>query len=349
MENKMAIRGGVSGGVGRGASALRNKFKQTLQQKTEQSYKTKDENASTFRDYYDKSKMDNVKLYRIGRGDVSVVFDIIPYIAGENDPKNAAGDPVYLLDINVHKNIGPMNDQIVCLAQYGKPCPVCEEIERRRAAGEDYESRIKPLKPSRRVLYNIIVRDNMGAEEKKGVQVWEIAHFFMEKKITGIAKNPRTGGIIVFSDPDDGRSISFSKRNPTQTTVEYSAHQLLERPGPITDDELNAAHTLDELIKLHTYKEIEDILYASVGSDDQGEDTPPEQQEAPPVQNELPSRTTERRQRKLEPEPAPEVSNEGEADGECPMGGILGQSIDEFAECMQCEIYDKCAAIADAQ
>lgn len=351
----MAKGGGVSGSAAanRGASAMRAQFKQTLQQKTEQSYKTKDDNASTFRDYFNKDKMEGIKLYRVPKGDRTVVLDVIPYFAGDNDPKNKPGDPVYCLDINVHNNIGPMNDKIVCLSQYGKPCPVCEESERRRAAGEDYDSRIKPLKASRRTIYNVAIRDN-GDEEKKGIQVFEIAHFFLEKKIAGISKNPRTGGIIVFSDPDEGKSISFTKRNPSKDTVEYSAHQFLDRPAPITDAELNAAYQLDQLINVLSYKEIDEILYATPdetegGDAEAGKESVPETQaqtQNPPEPAELPARGPARQR----PPETPAPEQQGTASGDvCPMGGTMGKNIDEYSECVNCEVYDRCNALAEAE
>jgi len=352
----MGTQGVVSGagrraGVGAAGAGVRDRFKQNLGQKTEQSYKTKDENASTFRDFFDKDKLEGVKLYRVPKGDVTVVLDIIPYFAGPRDPRNKEGDPVYTLDVQVHKNIGPMNDQIVCLAQYGKPCPVCEEVSKRNAASEDYNLRIKPLKPSRRCLYNVIIRDNGGEQEKKGMQVWEIAHFFMEKKLAGITKNPRTGGIIVFSDPDEGKSVSFSKRNPSKETVEYSSHQFLDRPGVITDDELNGAHVLDNLIKILDYQTIHEMLYAVPAEEASEEETTQETQVAQTQQEPPPQRQT--RQRPAVEETKDEVAQTQTQTNVgtpvCPHGGTIGESIDELDGCMQCDVYDACNAIAESK
>lgn len=351
----VAQRGAVSGAALRQGQAVnRDRFKKNLQQKTEQSYKTRDDNASTIKDYFDKDKLSATgrKLFRMPKGDKTIVMDVIPYFAGTHDPKNAANDPVYCLDINVHTNIGPGNERIICLAQYNKACPICEELDRRRAAEEDYESRIKPLRPSRRTVYNIVIRDNKGEEEKKGVQIMEIAHFFLEKKFAGISKNPVTGGVTVFSDPDEGKSLCFSKRNPTKDTVEYSAHQFLDRQYPVSDAELNEAVVLDEVVKILTYKEIEEILFA-VGDDagqEEGGQQQGGQQEPPPMNTTRMRRTEEaapEAQTQAATQPTQQEAVSSESALSCPVpGGTIGSSIDEFNECMQCELYDDCAAIA---
>ena len=345
-------RGPVAG-ANRGSNTNRDRFKQNLAQKTEQSYKTKDDNANTFKDYLDKDKTDGIKMFKMPKGDKTLVMDIIPYFAGDNDPKNAPGDPVYCLDINVHQNIGPGDHKIVCLAQYNKACPICEEIERRRAAEEDYDSRIKPQRPSRRTMYNIVIRDNKGEEEKKGVQVLEIAHFFVEKKFAGISRNPVTGGIIVFSDPDEGKSLCFTKRNPTKDTVEYSAHQFLDRQYPVSDAELDAAVTLDSIIKIMTYKEIEEILFASApeSGEEQERSTPAPTQEPPPMNTGRMRRQESTPEPQTNPTPAPEPQAQTQEGGEavCPHGGTIGESIDELNECMTCELYDLCNAIAESK
>lgn len=336
-------------------NSIRDKFREQLQTKTENSYKSKDQGAGGFKDYFDKDAMEGVKKYRVPKGDVTVVFDVIPYFAGPRDPNNRENDPVYVLDLLVHRDIGPMNEQIVCLAQYGKPCPICDEVQNRRAAGEDYKTVIKPLRATRRVIYNVVIRDN-GDEEKKGVQVFEIAHFLMEAKLAGIVKDARTGGITVFSNPDTGKSISFSKRNPTKETVVYDGHRFSDRPVPITDEELAGAHVLDDLIKILDYDTISDLLYGTdtpiggpSGSDPEQEEgrdrttAPEKKQEAaePPEEPEVkePPQRRKRRPMKVKEETGAPV---------CPHGGTIGVSIDELEACYECKLYDSCSTIADS-
>jgi len=332
-------------------SSLREKFKKNLQQKTQESYQSKDSSGGGFRNYFDKSKTTDVKFFRIPKGDCSVLFDIIPYEAGKQDPKNKEGEAVYLLDVDVHRNIGAANEQVLCLTQYNLHCPICEEITMRKANNEDYESRIKPLKATRRVVYNIIVRDG-GPEEKKGVQVYEVAHFLSEKNIVGISKNPRTGGTIVFSDPDSGRSISFSKRSPSQGTVIYDSFQFCDRPAPITEEELNAAITLDELLEMREYDDISALLLKGTSDNDNDNDNEGDGESAKTSDGwvEPGGGRTEKAHTETPDPPArskrrERVAQQGPV---CPHGGTIGKDIDELDACPECEMYDQCETVADS-
>jgi len=235
------------------------------------------------------------------------------------------------LDINVHMGIGPTEERIVCLAQFKKPCPICELIKAKKDRQEDYKAKIKPLVAKRRCLYNVVIREN-AEEEKKGVQLFEISHFFLQKHISALSKQPRTGGYIVYSDPDTGKSIGFNRTGVGADNTAYEAYQFIDRPGPITDDELESARCLDELITILSYDEIYSILHAakpessSNEEEEQGEEGPPE--------------------REISKEAAKETKPSGTKGEElvCPVeGGIFGKSNDEFPECNDCDIYRACA------
>ena len=254
--------------AGKGSS-MRSKMKEKLKKRTEKSNKTKDM-GSGFKTYFDSSKMDGVVTWWAGKGDH--VIDIIPYEAGTQDPENSEGEPTYVLDILVHMRIGPTEEPVVCPEQYGKPCPVCEEMRRRSSADKDYKTEVKPLKASRRTLYNVIVRDG-GEMEKKGNQVFEIAHYFMEKKLAKRAKDTRTGGITSFSDPDEGKSIGFEREGVGAKNTAYGNHEFMDREDPITDEELNGALCLDSLIEVREYDDINELFTGESKEDSSDEGT----------------------------------------------------------------------------
>lgn len=268
---------------------LRDKFRGgQLQEKTKASY-TKSKEGGGFQTYY--NRKEGLQFWKMPMGDS--IIDIIPYLSGNQDPLNPEGDPTYVLEIDIHEKIGAAEEKYVCLSQYGKDCPICEEQRRLREEGADWETVIKPLNPKKRCMYNIIVRDN-GAEEKKGVQILEISYHFLEKQIAKLSKNPRTGGFISFSDPEEGRSIAFNKSG-TKTKVDMSGFQLVERDVKISDADLEATTTLDELLKIEKYN----LIYEKFHQRKVEEDTHEEEDEEPVP---TPSK------RKLEPEP-----EEGEA------------------------------------
>ena len=228
-----------------------------LRLQQEESFRTKDDGL--FKSIFDSAKMQGMSLWKPTAGDHFI--DIIPNFAGANHPgvikgKMVVGDPSYVVDIWIHRQIGPNQDQYICLAKtYGQPCPVCERrIDLRRDTEMD-EAEDKALKPSRRVIYNIWDRDNEG----KGVQVWEVAHWFFADKVEQLGRVPRGGGYIAFMDPGDGegggRHISFNIK-ASGNNREYSAHQLLVRQQPIPDRILEMAYCVDELLHVPTYEEV---------------------------------------------------------------------------------------------
>ena len=140
------------------------------------------------------------------------ILDIIPYFAGKNDPHVEEGQSTYVLDLWVHRGVGINEDNYVCLFKnYDLPCPICEhQAELMRT--EDYdETIVDGLNPKRRVIYNVICYDT-AEQEEKGVQIFEVAHFFMENNIIPISSDSRTGEPIKFADPDEGKSIAFQTK-----------------------------------------------------------------------------------------------------------------------------------------
>ncbi len=327
-----------------GMSAGRDKMRSSLQKGTEDSYRRKD-GSGQFKTYFDDVKMDGVPKFNPGKG--TWIIDIIPYEVGENDPHNNPGDYAYVLDVLVHMGIGPADERIVCPAQFNRPCPICEKVKELNNSGADYKTEIKPLVAKRRTIYNVIVREN-HEEEKKGVQVMEMAHFFLEKNIAALSKNPRKGGYIVFSDPDVGKSISFRRTGVGAENTAYDAYQFVDRPEVISDAELEGARCLDDLISIRDYDDILSIISAH---------KPKQEEEEAPAP---PSRSTSRRnihkeeehqdeqqeeekqQEEEAPTPPPRSAKAG-TKLKCPVkGGVFGDSLDEFEECNECSLYDAC-------
>lgn len=304
-------------------ASVREQMRAQLSEQTKAAHSRKD--GAGFKNYLDVTKTEKIPKFNPPKGET--ILDIIPYFAGKYDPNAPEGSSVFHLDINVHMGIGPTEERIVCLAQYKKPCPICELIKAKKDKQEDYKTKIKPLVAKRRCLYNVIVREN-AEEEKKGVQLFEISHFFLQKHISALSKQPRTGGYIVYSDPDTGKSIGFNRTGVGADNTAYEAYQFIDRPAPISDEELDSARCLDELITILTYDEIYSILHAAK------QETSPEGTETPEAEG------PPERQVSVE---KPKVTEKGD-EPKCPVeGGIFGKSNDEFEECNDCDFYRACA------
>ena len=189
------------------------------------------------------------------------IIDIIPFKAGPDMPFGEDDSPIteegeldYILDLEVHMNVGSMKVPFVCpYENFGLPCPICEYM---KASGRLEKDEWVALKTKRRAVYLVWVHDSIE-EEKKGLQIFHASHFLMEEKLEEIAKIPRGGGYIEFSDYDDGMSIAWTHKGIKRDT-RYLGHKLIDRERKIPDKLLDRSFALDQIVHMHpSYNEIE--------------------------------------------------------------------------------------------
>ena len=299
----------------------REKARQQLLQRTKESYDRREGGI-----HYRYFKSDSaLPLYNPKpTKDDPHIIDILPYSAGNNYPLIDGqkvikkGDAVYKIDIEVHQYIGPSKAWIICPAKnYGLKCPICEDVDARLAAGEEWDM-VKDIATKRRCVFNVIVYDGKNDEK---VQVWEVSHKYSDKPILLQAKSPRTGGVEPFSDPDVGKSISFEIANDEYKTIQ--GHKLLPRDYTIPDTILDKCYVLDDEVVIMDYDQIINIYRPS---------EPLKEQEEP--------KTESRRPR----EP---ISERESTKSRCPHEYVFGEDIDKKTECGKCRSYDPCAEEAD--
>lgn len=251
------------------ASERRKMYQKEMQKRTEESYNTKD-NSGKFGNVFKKDLKD-VPFFKLTNDEHYI--DIIPYVAGKNNPKLEEGEPGYFLDLWIHRGIGVNENSYVCMSRnFNKPCPICDyQKQLKEDEDEDHEDEIKSLNPTRRAIYNIVCRTN-SKEEKKGVQVWEVAHFSFEKELAERAKKKKGGGFVAFADPDEGKTISFRVTKAGTRDVKITAIEFEDRDSVISDDELEGAFCLDELIEFPDEEELRDIFLKGNKKDDEDEE-----------------------------------------------------------------------------
>lgn len=234
-------------------SSKRAMFKKGLVEAAQRSYETKDSFGES-EDFFKKG----LKIQKWFPKDGEHLINIIPYIAGETNPNQQEGYATHMLDLWVHQRVGPSSTSHVCLLKnYKKPCPLCDLQREMRKEGFS-EKEIKALQPKRRVLYNIVCLDSLE-EEQKGVQIWNVAHWFMEQHLAQLAKNPKGGGFLPFQDPDIGKSISWTIESQGAKNKSYIGHRFVDRDTEVPDEQLEEAHTLDEIIHIPTYEELRKV------------------------------------------------------------------------------------------
>lgn len=291
-------------------STFRQKYdKEAMVKRTKEAYDSR-ESSGKYGDYF----TDNMPLTKKKMKNGDHIIDIIPYIAGENNPSVTSDAPTYKLDVWVHTNVGPKEGMYVCPARnFDKPCPICEEIARLRKEEDtddaDHEDEIKALNPKRRCAYNIICYDS-AKEEEEGVVLFEVSHYLFETELNAVSKKKRTGGFVPFSDPDEGKTIEFTKEGERRTT-KFKGFQLTDREESVTDEILDDAICIEDYIETPSYAELAKIAGLKVKKavkEEEPEEEPEEEEEEEEPEEEEPEEE--------EPEEEPEEEAEEEEDSE---------------------------------
>ena len=291
------------------------------------------------------------RIWKCGEG--KHIIDILPYEAGKFDPSASKGEVQYVYEYYFHANLGiEGKNQVMCLNKtYGKPCPICEDIARLKKNGED-EDVIKALMPKRnpKSVYNIICYDK--GEEKKGVQLFVVSHWFMGKHLLELATVPIREGmdekidpIIPFMDPDEGKSVYFRREGTGPNDTKYYGHQLLDRPKgfKISKDVLDDCFCLDEIIKIPTYDEVLDIYKSGKATDDDDADRPSRRARATDDDDEKPSRSR-RRDEDDDERPARKSKQDDDVQADqCEFGHKFGKDANKYPDdCEQCDQWRDC-------
>jgi len=208
-------------------------------------------------------------------------LDFIPWEIEEepNVPKYNGlkeGEVAHCIDVYVHQSVGPNNDRYICPQRnYGLPCPICEERDELLDEGYDYQHpKVKATGASRRCIYNVWVHDSLK-EQKVGPQVWEVAHWFIEKHISSLARNAKRGTYVPFADPDEGKTFSFTKSGKQRNT-EYTGLKFVDRDEPIPDEIVDSAYAIEKYLYLPTYEEMKESFEAGKVQQEKKEGTEPE-------------------------------------------------------------------------
>ena len=304
-------------------------------------------------------------------------INIIPYtIKSKNHPlvkkgEFEVGDKDYVMDIFVHRGVGPSEASVLCLKNtYGKPCPICEQSALLRKQGKEDEA--GALKPSRRVFYNV-----QDLKNPDTLKVFEASHYLFEKELIDEARDDEEGGFVDFADEESGKEIKFRCSKTSKGGFEFNEFKSFsfeDRDENIPDELLESAISFDEIMNVPTYEEAEKILYGR-DEDEDSEDNEEEEEEVPAKKSskKAVAKDEEEDDADDEEEPAPKKTakkkpaveeddedkdlDEDEEEEEkpakkekdcggdckkCPFGHKFGEDTDEFDDCDDCDVWDKC-------
>jgi len=315
-------------------STLKERMKaqrEALLARQQEAIDTKDDmGKSSFGSIFLKEEIpEGMEIWRPEKG--THLIDIIPFEAGPQHPKESEGEVSYVVDIWVYTSVGAGGEVFVSQAKnYGEKDPIAEYI--RQTTLE--LSQFNDLRAKRRTVYFVWVHDS-PEEEEKGIQLWEVSHFFFELKIDNLNKSNPKGGSIAFSDPFEGMSISFNidktgtykdSRGKDRDSLGYTGHQFVVRDVKEIPDEIMAkVFPLDKCIEMFPdYERVYEAFYGHPYVE--GEDAPAPQLRTPP--------------------PAADGEPGGDDDGTCPHGHTIGKDSDEHPECGPCVKWDDCHELA---
>jgi hypothetical protein len=286
-----------------------------------QSYDSRD--AGGYKDIFDRSKCTGITFWK--PASTEHLVDFLPWFCGPNYPyvqgiKLPEGTPTYLVDVYVHRGVGANEDQYVCLAKsYGKACPICEY----RSSSPDLSAEeIESLRPKRRTVYAVWDRDN----ESKGVQIWEVAHWYMEKKLQYRAKRPRGGGYVNYSHPKRGKSVAFTIVAKGEFK-DYDGHDFVDRDEPIPVEILSSVPCVDDLIYTPSYKEVKEVFFSGLSKGD-GEEA---------IEERSSESTIDTHQEEKIKDIDTKISI-------CPIGVNFGKDFNEYEDCDECVVKIECQA-----
>ncbi|HCU01299.1 TPA: hypothetical protein DIC62_00630, partial [Candidatus Nomurabacteria bacterium] len=120
--------------------------------------------------------------------------------------------------------------------------------------------------------------------------------------------------------------------------------QFEDRDYIITDEQIDAAYRLDELLVSYEYDEILDMMNVKashVAEEEVCEDEPPVVNRRKPAPKEVKEEVEEK---EVEPKHEPKQSETST----CPHGANFGVDYDEYTECDNCVVNDDCLAKKEA-
>lgn len=317
--------------------------------------------AANYKKTFDISKVadgkSGLEAYKPHLGENKI--DIIPFNAGPNHPfvvtgQCENGDTVYSLDYYVHKGIGPAKQDFVCLKQYGKRCPLCEESYRlwKDATTDEQKTAAKDVRSKRRCIY--IVHDLIDNK----YYYYDVAWYSFEQRVNSrasIRNDPKTGAPINPFDWENGKTIFFKTFEDTWNgnkfnKIDDGSFDLIDR-APLSDEVLN--HSVD--LSAGLIMDTEDDMDAALcGKPVVSQNTQPASQTqatqpaetAPAQNNPAPAAQSEPAAQSSTENLAAQAMQAAQSQAQspertCPCGFKWGDA-DNHPECATCKSWDSC-------
>lgn len=215
-----------------------------------------------------------ISLFKEEEGKVKL--DIIPYIVSSNnhpDKESGAekGEQWFCLPFKIHRNIGSDNDKVVCPTTFGKKCPICEYRAKLLRSGNAKKEETDALRPSNRVLYNVIPIDHKKLDAVP--HLWDVSEYaFQDLLDNEINENEQYED---FADIEIGNTlqIRFTEEKVGKNAFcKANRIDFLERDEQYDESILKKVADLDETLIVLSYEELEQKFLEMESSDSVDDD-----------------------------------------------------------------------------
>lgn len=227
---------------------------------------------------------DNVEVFK-PKKEGNVRFNIIPYVAGKNNRDADPGELDFEFTFWTH-TIGEGDDRrtIVCPKKtYGKPCPICEEVERLSKNYVENQEEIKAIKAKQRQLFNIVD----ARDEENKIQIYDTSYFkgfgeLLDKRLRNF-DDEDDEDFRDFADIPGGRTLKVMFAEDTFGGRKFFAPSSIDfvaRKEELDESIIDKAVCLDSCLKVLDYDQIVKLI---AGTQDEPEDEEEEDRKRKPV------------------------------------------------------------------
>jgi len=305
-----------------------------------------------------------IPIYKVRDGRNRIV--IVPWTVRTNKHPDyirngdypAKGDVESMMDVWVHPNVGPMDEDVLCLANmFGQSCPICEERKDLFDRGD--KDNAVPLFPKHRIWYRILDL----IEDDGQLQLFDSSEYMFERNIKSHIEIEGDPDLEYWMDEKEGCEIRWHNAKKGKFP-DYTAFSLKPHGG-IDQELLDEGPSLEEWLVIPTYEQVQKKFFGLV---DDEEDQPDDEKESKPSRKESKSEddneegglesNSELKDDDLEDKPEIEKKRgrrtrkkkeEKETDNQCPNGYRFGHDFDVKSKCGKgdCddEIFDACGAL----
>lgn len=212
------------------------------------------------------------KLRRIKKEDV-YRWDFLPYeVKADHNPHADKGSLGFERIYFVHKNIGPNEATVTCLAKtFGDPCPICEHRAKIAREGASKDA-LKALQPSERQLFIIVDTE----AKKEEIEIFDHSEWLFGKYLREkIEKADPGDDYEAFADLQDGQTLKISAKEvkgPGYSWYDCANIEFKKRTREYPESILSKVPDLDECVVRPTYEEVDELFFKGTDRDEDDKD-----------------------------------------------------------------------------